>query len=592
MYSAWSGAFRYLVVGCYFFASASVAFAEGSEPGAEPETEHSATSKNPDATSSQEVTAEAAERKGATGDGTGKTDEVQGEESKADESKAKEGNADESKAASKEETIKEAGPSGEIGTADKETMSSVPFNDEPPPNMVEPLEPWVPLPKSKQTPIAPAPKALPKATKPEVKRGYLFGDLEEDEEEIVVGPSAVKGEKLFVEVGVKSLKSIERKRIAKAKKRFLKEAYLLRKKVRNSLRRDPRGEVELRVCSVNTENLGLKVEVSRVLRGKLAKGTKRRETEIVSQLAQAGCEVVAVQAVLGHDVVAAKAGLMRLAELLQVQTSFAWDAFLGDTNHKFVRSGFLVAKKPGIEVVSTKNYTDTLLPRFETFQLEKFLRAPFEIALRVKRKGVSQEIVYDKEVIIMNIDFQDALRPAKEEPEAAKMQMAEAVRQLAVYRQHDFDPDLMPIYLVVGNRASGRYSPTTEVLEGGIQLTDFKSDGKCRLDGKNPFQYTCAERVALGKALLALVATSTTLQEEAQKIVQRQMRQSVQIPTEQQQLLKVSQDQSRLTDIYVFQGDLPSVSRHPMVSSQFAVGEVPVKYLAKGNPLLWVDLNW
>lgn len=449
-------------------------------------------------------------------------------------------------------------------------------SDTPPPDMVEPLEPWFPLPKPKQVPITSTPKALPKETKPEVKREYLFGDLEEDEEEIVVGPSKIKGEKFFVEVGKKSLKPTERKRIAKAKKRFLKEAYLLRKKVRSALRQDPRGEVELRVCSLNTENFGLKVEVSRVLRGKAAKGTKRRESAIVRQIAQSGCDVVALQALIGHDVVSAKAGLVSLAELLQKQTSITWETFLGDTNHKFARSGFLVAKKTGIEVISTKNYTDTLLPRFEAFQLEKFLRAPFEIALRVKRKGVSQEIVYDKEVIIMNIDFQDALRPAKQESEAAKMQMAEAVRQLAVYRQHDFDPDLMPIYLVLGNRASGRYRPATEILEGGIQLTDFKSDGKCRFDEQNPFGYTCAERVSFGKVLVGLLATSTSLLS----------------PTEQQQLQKVNQDQSRITDIYVFQGDLPAVSRGPIVSSQFAVGQFPVKYLAKENPLVWVDVNW
>ncbi len=470
-----------------------------------------------------------------------------------------------------------------------------------PSEAVEPLEVWEKAPEPPKAPRPRTPKIAveDRPERVEPRKDSLFEEyLEEEEEGAPVAIRTTKSEdKPLIEVRAKRLSATQRSRMRAAQMRERHEALRYRRAQKQRLARDPRGAAELRACSVNLNNYGLSVEIKRILRRELASTLRLKENSVVSAIVTVGCDVVALQGIVGHDYGGALEGLERLRKLVARKSGREWQAFLGQSNHKFAREAFIVARDERITIGGTRSYTDTLLPRFEQFQLEKFHRGPMELMLTVR----GHESAPAKAVSLFNFYFQNALRPAKVEPETERMQMAEAVRQVLVYRRTDYPVDQEPIFVLLGDRVSRFHAPSSEILEGSLELTDFKTTAGCRVVEKTPenpknpvidWGYECEKGARSGKTLVGLFhgtlePSPQVIEKRAGDVVKRFYRRAK--PRNQKRKID---KRTQTAEIYLFEDDLESVRANPYSIGVYKVKALPVQNDLPQSPLLWVELNW
>jgi len=146
-----------------------------------------------------------------------------------------------------------------------------------------------------------------------------------------------------------------------------------------------RGEgPELRLCTQNLFNWGLPEEVHRLRRENdpmeaVQRDLARQRTDLVGRLS--GCDVVAVQEVLGGTAASARQGLQWLADGLKSATGVGWSLWTADSAD-VIRNGFLVRENASVRVASFDgSHAGEPVPPLDGFPRGTWSRAPAEIAL-------------------------------------------------------------------------------------------------------------------------------------------------------------------------------------------------------------------
>lgn len=378
---------------------------------------------------------------------------------------------------------------------------------------------------------------------------------------------------------------------------------------------DQRGEPEIKICTVDFGNYGVPKQVQKILRRVKLREIYQKERSLLSTIGKSGCQVVAVQGVIGRSF----SSVREAADTFVKKLGPNWEFLIGSTEHKFAYQGFLVDTS-AVKIIGTRSHTDKLLPRFGEYQERKFLRAPYELRVFVDGKDGKR----GREIILLNFDFHNQLPPEMPEAMTMRMQMSEAMRQLVSSYERELDPQNPSLIVVLGNRNTSYAKASGRILEGRLKLTDFRPKAGCKIKRK---LVETEEKVLKGKKWKTVKKTRTDEKMKCKKTVKRSPSYlfgvlSKQLPPPPQVVTieepstdkdgneiqkKVKKLQylagaakkkwqsikaARKVDIYLLEPELELAEEKPGVANRFTAGTIPVNNGVKYSPLVWTDLNW
>lgn len=244
---------------------------------------------------------------------------------------------------------------------------------------------------------------------------------------------------------------------------------------------DPRGAAELTICSQNLQNYGRYSDVRNRVAGMSEEAFREKEQALILRIIKAGCDVVAVQEVLGPDENISKIALESFAHKIRQRTNRFYEVRVGASNDPSTRLGFLVAQDRA-EVLNLVSYVRTELPKLtEKERTRLFSRGPLEIQLKVK----GRDGTFDKTVSLVNFHLKSKsggqLDSAGLEFETYRMQMAEAIRRVVEARHGQSFALGETILAVLGDRNSNFDEASAKILDGVLTLKHFRAGGPCRL---------------------------------------------------------------------------------------------------------------
>ena len=244
--------------------------------------------------------------------------------------------------------------------------------------------------------------------------------------------------------------------------------------------KDPRGEVELVVCSQNLHSYGTPA-ASAARNGISQSEFQEQEKALVVRFGTVDCDVVAVQEILARNEESGKKVLRTLADILKARTGRFYDVAVGSSSDPNLRNGYLVAKDRA-EILNMLSYTKVELPKISAEQKPRlFTRGPYEIQIQVKPRGEDKS----RTVTLVNMHFKSkagaAGDPTGLEWETYRMEMAEGLRRIIESRHKRSLYSAETPLIVLGDRNANFDLASAKILEGSLSLEDFKSDGNCRL---------------------------------------------------------------------------------------------------------------
>lgn len=243
---------------------------------------------------------------------------------------------------------------------------------------------------------------------------------------------------------------------------------------------DPRGEVDLTVCSQNLENYGM-YEDSKKRNPDLTRDDYvLKEKALVKRFSYVKCDVIAFQELLGNEN-NSKEAIKNLGKLLANFTGRTYSYYIARSNDKSSRIGFLVAKDRA-EVIDTVSYSRVELPKLIKGEKPRyFTRGPFEIQLKVRARGKEDT----KKINIITFHFKSKSGgfkdPSKTGWEILRMQSAEALRNIVESRFKSSLGDAEQILILLGDRNTNYDSASSMILKGSHTLDMFSGKAPCRL---------------------------------------------------------------------------------------------------------------
>lgn len=244
---------------------------------------------------------------------------------------------------------------------------------------------------------------------------------------------------------------------------------------------DPRGPVELTVCSQNLENYGSYEDSARRRTGLTVEEYRIKEAAIAERIRKTGCDVVALQELVGKNEQTGTKALERLVREVNRRSGRFFDYRVAPSNDPNLRNAFLVARDRA-EIVNTLSYSKIELPKTSLRQKQRFFsRGPFEIQLMVKPRGGS----IAKNVTLVTFHFKSqggkTTDPAGLQWETYRMEMAEALRRVVETRHASAFGSGETLLVLLGDRNSNFDMASARILEGTVTLKDFQGEGACRL---------------------------------------------------------------------------------------------------------------
>ena len=161
-----------------------------------------------------------------------------------------------------------------------------------------------------------------------------------------------------------------------------------------SQERDSRGLPEVILCSQNLENFG---ELALMKRREEVETQEERAVKIdalIKRFRKAGCTIIAVQEVLGANEKKAQEALNELAARLQFFTNKKYLTYVGPSNDRISRVGFIVEEE-GIEFNGLTSFANVELPKISDSQEPRlFARGPLQLRLVItgKEQSASREL--------------------------------------------------------------------------------------------------------------------------------------------------------------------------------------------------------
>lgn len=267
---------------------------------------------------------------------------------------------------------------------------------------------------------------------------------------------------------------------------------------------DPRGAVDLTVCSQNLKMFGTMQTV--LLRN--AAYTKAEHaakiSDLVTRFAKVDCDVIAVQEVMGAKEPDAKAAIEQLAQRLKQVTNRVYTTRVAPPAEGGMTMGFLIAQDRAT-ILSAVSYEKVELPKLGEKQRPRlFLRTPMELQISVPARA-GQDV---KTISIVNFHFKSkrggAADPTGLEWETYRMEMAEALRRIIDSRHKQSFASGESILMALGDRNGNYDVASARILEGSLVLSNFKKDGGCRLSKRGlPL---CKPEISIPQRLFSVFA--------------------------------------------------------------------------------------
>ncbi len=287
---------------------------------------------------------------------------------------------------------------------------------------------------------------------------------------------------------------------------FFFTSSLLAQEANPQIKKDPRGEVELTVCNQNLENLGRYKDFRRKVKGATLAVYEEKVKALAERIRKAGCDVVALQEILGNKEEFALEGILKLSDTLRKSTGRFYEAKLGPSNDKSLRLGFLLARDR-VQFKSDASYARVELPKTSPEQRPRyFARGPYEIQVDVLPRG---EDSYKKSATLITFHFKSKVRssadPAGPEFETYRMEMAEALRRVIESRHPAKFESGKSLLIVLGDRNSNFDLASARILEGSVTLDDFRGKAVCRLSKRGvPL---CQKKITKPQRLFSVLTT-------------------------------------------------------------------------------------
>lgn len=242
-------------------------------------------------------------------------------------------------------------------------------------------------------------------------------------------------------------------------------------------------------------------------RGETMEEADRSEkiTALTKRFQAVDCDVIAVQELLGSYEDKSKAVLNEIGKALKYRTNLEYDSYVGPSNDKAARLGFLV-KKSRIEYDGLTSFVNVELPKIsEELDARKFARGPLELRLRVTGKGDAVA----RKFIIVNFHFKSrAFNSADGSDlswETYRMEMAEALRRIVTRRHPETLKGDGSVLVLLGDRNSHFDSASAKLLTGELVLPRFQGEAACRLNKRGiPL---CQPGAAIPPAFVSVLTT-------------------------------------------------------------------------------------
>jgi hypothetical protein len=273
---------------------------------------------------------------------------------------------------------------------------------------------------------------------------------------------------------------------------------------------DPRGNVDLVVCSQNLKLFGLPPRSAGHDPKKLQDKHESKVRGLVTRFMSVGCDVIAVQEVMAQNESAAEAVLSQLALELRKRTNRVFKVVVAPPTEGQMTNGFLVALDRATYQQSL-TYGRVELPRISKKQRPRlFTRPPFELQISVQARD--SDVV--KPISIVNFHFKSK-RGGRDDPtgmewETYRMEMSEALRQVAELRHKNSFASGESLLLLLGDRNSNFDVASARILEGSLALSSFYENGPCRMSKRGlPL---CAADKELPRKLFSVITSNQSLQ--------------------------------------------------------------------------------
>jgi predicted extracellular nuclease len=255
------------------------------------------------------------------------------------------------------------------------------------------------------------------------------------------------------------------------------------------------------LCTQNLWNYGSAEDVKRLRRSSSQLATSRedlkeQERRLVERLR--GCDVVAVQEVLGAGAPEARAALDRLAGLLDGpgrESSGRWSSFIGDSTD-VIRNGFLVRSRvAGSGVSFDPGQAGRDLGPVAGCPRTTWDRAPATLRLRVA----------DRTLVLLSVHLKSkADSGGRKDPEGEHHERRRVVQAAALAStvRHEMKADSRALLIVAGDMNNVPGSATRGVLDGGLDPAMLLRPRDC-LGGQGQLLCELPRRPALLRDLAA-----------------------------------------------------------------------------------------
>ncbi len=340
----------------------------------------------------------------------------------------------------------------------------------------------------------------------------------------------------------------------------------------SSLSASPRGKAELVVCTQNLENYGRYADVKRRMPGVSISAFKKKEAALIARFALAGCDVIAVQELLGSEEQDARGALAELARGLAARTGRTYEVIVGESNDPQIRQGFITAVDRA-EIINKVSYAKAELPKISEDQKQRFFsRGPVELQLRVRPFDQAEA----KTVTLINFHFKSRSSKGGSDPtglefEPHRMEMAEALRRIVTLRQKESLAEGKTLLLLLGDRNSNFDTASARILEGTLRLEDFQKEAPCRLSKRG----------------VPLCRTGTFRSQRYFSVLTGDP-QTKRLPG----TIRYDNIFSWLDDILLPSESLPAAWSHFQRSGDYDSGVTYHPKEASDHALAWVRLNW
>ena len=297
------------------------------------------------------------------------------------------------------------------------------------------------------------------------------------------------------------LKKTQNARLKKVEKKLRVIVSQEQETLNKEAKKDPRGQSEVRICSVNFNSFGTKEENERLLKKIPKPRLAKAERSILKAIAETGCEIVAVQGIIGRSPSFAIEALTGFVKKLSKKTEKApwkfevarskdqngYQAFLIKDAQSSPIVGFkvetfpnLIMKVPGRLLRSIAKLKKELVPRdflkltVEVKSQDLVNPDPLLLESKVSTKG-------SRKLVIINGILAAGVAPFVEEPRLLKLQIADVAVRLFEAEQSRITPDEQPIVLATIERVEGIMGGAQQILSGRINIDDFEEDGACKI---------------------------------------------------------------------------------------------------------------